>query len=236
VTAHAPTENLKLVVAPDARALGLRHVRAWTLSAPVPMTEPVLDASGATELLAGLPREDSRTGYRKLMAALGHPGTTPAGERLRDAVAQRPWRGHGGVIDAVTIASVTVGGGIGLHDLGRLPVGSSVLVRRSPGGERIVPAFSSRSRPIPSGDLTYGIQRPGETFEPLAWLGKRDSDSAEHQVTSDSHSVCVIALGHPDDGPRHTEAVITAVESALRLLRIPVEVRAIPEPLQGSPA
>ena len=228
MTAHTRAGTLKLTVAPDARGLGLRHVRAWTLSAPVPMTEPVLDASDAAGLLARLPREDSCTGYRKLMAALGHPGTTPAGERLRNLVAERPWQGHGGVIDAVTIASVTAGGGIGLHDLGEVPDGSSLLVRRSPGGERIVPAFSSRSRPIPSGDLTYGVQRPDETFEPLAWLGKRDTDSAAHQVAPDSRTVCVIALGHPDDGPRHTESVITAVDAVLRLLGIPVAIQTVP--------
>ncbi|WP_128557895.1 hypothetical protein [Streptomyces triticagri] len=193
------------------------------------MTEPALSAAAATELLALSPREDSGAGYRKLLATLGHPGTTPAGERLRRLVAQRPWRGHGGVIDAVTIASVVLGGGIGLHDVTDIPDGSTVLVRRSPGGERIVPAFSSRSRPVPSGDLTYGLRAPDGTFTPLAWLGRQDSDSADHQVTASSRTVCVIALGHPDDDPRHTRTAITTIDGVLRRLGIHLDIHPVPD-------
>ncbi|MET9257383.1 hypothetical protein [Streptomyces sp. NPDC003717] len=229
MTTHPPTDTPRLAVAPDARALGLRHVRGWTLSAAGPLTEPVLGAEEAAGLLARLPREDSVTGYRKLMAALGHPGTTPAGERLRELVAGREWSGHGGVIDAVTLASVALGGGIGLHDLTGVPDGSSLLVRRSPGGERIVPAFSSRSRPVPAGDLTYGLRSPGGEFAPMAWLGKRDTDSAEHQVSAASRRVCVLALGHPDDTPEHTASAIGAVGEVLGVLGIAAEVQEIPE-------
>ncbi|MFG2348680.1 hypothetical protein [Streptomyces phaeochromogenes] len=219
---------MKLTVAPEVRDLGLRHARAWTLTSDTSLLEPVLSATDAAALLSRFPHEDSALGYRKLISSLGYPDTTPAGERLRQLVAERPWQGHGGVVDAINIASVVVGGGIGLHDLAGLPKGTPLVIRRSPGGERIVPAFSSRSRPIPAGDLTYGMHHPDGTFAPMAWLGKRDSDSAEHQVTAQSRIVCAIALGHPDDSPEHTDSVITVVAAALELLGLRAEIRAVP--------
>ncbi|WP_411139260.1 hypothetical protein [Streptomyces sp. C10] len=223
-----PTTGRKLVLAPEIHDLGLRHVRAWTLTSDASLLKPTLDAADAAALLSRFPHEDSATGYRKLISSLGYPDTTPAGERLRQLVAERPWQGHGGVIDAVNIASVVIGGGIGLHDLTGLPQDPPLVVRRSPGGERIVPAFSSRSRPIPADDLTYGIHHPDGTFAPMAWLGKRDSDSADYQVTAQSRTVCVIALGHPDDRSEHTDSVITIVTAVLDLLGLPAEISTVP--------
>ncbi|MFD7244536.1 hypothetical protein [Streptomyces massasporeus] len=227
MTTYPLIESMRLAVAPEVRALGVHHARAWTLAGESSLLEPVLDAAGAAELLARFPHEDSSAGYRRLLAALGYPETTPAGERLRALVSSRPWQGHGGVVDAVTIASAVIGGGIGLHDLAGVPEGATLLVRRSPGGERIVPAFSSRARPIPQGDLTYGTQLPDGSFEPFAWLGKRDTDSAAHQVKPESRQVCVVALGHPEDTPEHTESVITTVTKVLELLGITARVTAM---------
>ncbi|MEX3105825.1 hypothetical protein [Streptomyces sp. ST1020] len=136
-----PPYDLKLVVAPEVRdGLGLHHVRVWSVRSAGPLAAPVLGARDAAALLESLPREDSLTGYRSLLTALGHPGTTPAGERLRELVAGRPWQGHGGLVDAVTLASVAAGGGVGLHDPGTLPRG-----RRSSSAGR--PAESGSSPP-----------------------------------------------------------------------------------------
>ncbi|MFE2205055.1 hypothetical protein [Streptomyces rubiginosohelvolus] len=217
----------KLVVEPEVRELGLHHVRAWVLTSDTSLMEPVLSAVEATSLLGRFPHEDSTAGYRRLITSLGYPDIAPAGERLRQAVKERPWKGNGGVVDAVTVASVVVGGGIGLHDLAAVPDQGSIVVRRSPGGERLIPAFSSRSRPIPAGDLTYGVRHPDGAFIPMAWLGKRDSDSAEHQVTPESRAVLVVALGHPQDNPAHTASVITVVAAVLDLLGLPVQFRAL---------
>ncbi|MGX1965746.1 hypothetical protein [Streptomyces sp. CB02115] len=217
-----------MVVAPEVRQLGLQHARVWVLSGETPLTEPVLSAAQAARLLASLPSEDSVAGYRRLMSALGHPDTVPAGERLRELVASRPWQGHGGVIDAVTIASVVAGGGIGLHDVNDMDSEAHLVVRRSPGGERITPAFSSRSRPIPEGDLTYGALTSDGCFQPFAWLGKRDTDAATLQVSPSSRQVCVVALGHPGDTAEHTERVISSVTSCLDVLGIQVRVTPLP--------
>jgi hypothetical protein len=219
---------MRLAVAPEVCALGLRHARAWILSASRSLVEPVLSETEAAELLGLFPHEDSSAGYRQLLTALGYPETTPAGERLRALVGSRPWQGHGGIIDAVSVASVISGGGIGLHDLAGVREEATLLVRRSPGGERIVPAFSTRSRPIPQGDLTYGVQLPDGGFEPFAWLGKRDTDSAAHQIQPESRRVCVVALGHPQDTPAHTESVLTVVTTALERLGIETSVTAMP--------
>ncbi|MFM9613858.1 hypothetical protein DF268_14755 [Streptomyces sp. V2] len=224
-----PPYDLKLVVAPEVRdGLGLHHVRVWSVRSAGPLAAPVLGARDAAALLESLPREDSLTGYRSLLTALGHPGTTPAGERLRELIAGRPWQGHGGLVDAVTLASVAAGGGVGLHDPGTLPAGAAFVVRRSPGGERIVPAFSTRSRPVPAGDLTYGIEAGDGTFTPMAWLGRRDTDSAAHQLRPASHTALVVALGHPQDRPEHTESVITTVERVLETLALRTTIDHLP--------
>ncbi|MDX3382217.1 hypothetical protein PV682_12220 [Streptomyces niveiscabiei] len=224
-----PPYDLKLAVAPEVRdGLGLHHVRVWSVRSASPLLEPVLGAAQAAALLESLPREDSLAGYRSLLTALGHPGTTPAGERLRALVADRPWQGHGGLVDAVTLASVAAGGGVGLHDPGALPAGSALVVRRSPGGERIVPAFSTRSRPVPAGDLTYGVEASDGTFTPMAWLGRRDTDSAAHQVRPDSRGALVVALGHPGDRPGHTESVIASVGRVLEVLGLRAEIGPLP--------
>lgn len=227
MTERPATDAPRLAVSPEVEELGLRHVRAWILAGDA-LTEPVLGAERAGELLGRLPAEDSRAGYRKLISVLGYPDTVPAGERLRELAATRPWQGHGGVIDAVTVASLVAGGGIGLHDAAGLEADATLTVRRSPGGERLVPAFSSRSRPIPEGDLTYGAWKADGAFEPFAWLGKRDADSATRQAGPASRRVCVVALGHPGDTEAHTAGVLTSVMTVLEALGIHAEAAALP--------
>ncbi|MER0242521.1 hypothetical protein AAHZ94_10895 [Streptomyces sp. HSW2009] len=151
---------MRLLVSPEARALGLHHSRAWRLTA----TAPLLGGDGLTaeQVVAGYDATAPLPpGYRKLLAGLGHPEVVPAGERLRELLATRGWRSHGDVVDAVSVATLRHGAGIGLHRLLPADADRDLVVTRAAGGERIVPAFSTRSRPVPSGDLVYGTRGAG---------------------------------------------------------------------------
>ncbi|KWT61105.1 hypothetical protein ADL21_14955 [Streptomyces albus subsp. albus] len=209
---------MRLLVSPEAHALGLRHSRAWRLTADAPLLGgeglSAAQVAAAYDADAPLPQ-----GYRKLFAGLGYPDVVPAGERLRTLLATRGWRSHGPVVDAVSVATLRHGAGIGLHRLLPADAGRDLVVGRAKGGERIVPAFSTRSRPIPAGDLIYGGSGPGADPEPFAWLGRRDCDSAERQLTDDDHQGLLVVLGCPDEEAGHTDAIGATVAEVLRTVR-----------------
>src|SRR4051812_38943714 len=143
---------VRILVSQEARALGLLHPRAWRLSSE----RPLLDGEGLTDAQVTAAYDADAplpAGYRKLLAELGYPDLTPAGERLRDVVRTRGWKSHGAVVDAVSAATLRHGGGIGLHHVSAADDGRDLVVTRARGGERITPAFSSKSRPVPAGDL-----------------------------------------------------------------------------------
>ncbi|MFB7464855.1 hypothetical protein ACFCZ1_15380 [Streptomyces sp. NPDC056224] len=216
----------------EARSLGLRHPRVWRLNAG----RPLLSAEGLTAEEAHSRYADQQPipdGYRKVLAELGYPSVIPAGERLRELVATRGWKSHGAVVDAVTVATLVHGGGIGLHQAPPSDAGLDLVVTRAAGGERIVPAFSTKSRPIPAGDLVYGLARPGEPLEPLAWLGKRDCDAAGHQLAPDSHEALLVVLGCPGEDARHSEEIGATVARILTEARF--EVVMAPVPLEPAP-
>ncbi|MGY3059810.1 hypothetical protein ACVWZD_004055 [Streptomyces sp. TE3672] len=199
---------------PHIHALGLHHPRVWRLTAG----QPLLSAEGltATEALSHHdPDRPFPDGYRKLLAELGHPSVVPAGERLRELVTARGWRSHGAVVDAVTVATLRHGGGVGLHKAPPAGDGQDLLLTRATGDERIVPAFSSKSRPIPAGDLVYGLTRDGRAVEPLAWLGKRDCDAAAHQLAADTHEALLVVLGCPGENAGHSEEIGATVAEVL---------------------
>lgn len=207
---------MHLRTSPYARALGLHHPRAWRLRGGLPLlSTPGLTADQA--LAQYDPDSPVPPGYRALLTGLGHPGVIPAGERLRDLVAERGWRSHGAVIDAVTVATLRHGAGIGLH---RLPADEDrdLLITRATGTERITPAFSNKSRPIPAGDLVYGLAPVGDApLDPFAWLGRRDCDAAHYQLADDSHEALLVVLGCPGQGAEHTAAIGTTVSELLAL-------------------
>lgn len=258
---------MRLHVSPQARALGLHHSRAWRLTAGAPLlggdgltTEQVTAAYDAT---APLP-----PGYRKLLASLGYPDVVPAGERLRELLATRGWRSHGDVVDAVSVATLRHGAGIGLHRMLPTDEGRDLVVGRAAGGERIVPAFSTRSKPIPAGDLIYGVPTadpdpaatpvpdtapapetapapqaapspeaapaprpvpsPDAALEPFAWLGRRDCDSAERQLTADDREALLVVLGCPDEDAAHTEAIGATVAEFLAAARPDITLTPLP--------
>lgn len=220
---------MRLLVSPEAQALGLLHPRAWRLTAE----QPLLDGAGLTAEQVAAGYDDAApltAGYRKLLAELGYPELTPAGERLRDALRSRGWKSHGAVVDAVSSATLRHGAGIGLHHLSAADKESDLVVTRARGGERITPAFSSKSRPIPAGDLIYGTDRadgePG--VEPFAWLGRRDCDAASRQLTEDSREAVLVVLGCPGEDATHSEAIGATVTDVLSRLRPDVTFTEIP--------
>ena len=221
--------TMRLVISPSALQLGLRHARAWRLNSP----HPLLDDGGLpaeTALAACGPQSaESPAGYRKLLVELGYEGTVPAGERLRETVTTRGWRSHGIVIDAISIATLRHGGGVGLHHLTPEDLESDLLVTRAAGGERITPAFSSKSRPIPAGDLVYGTAAAdGSLAEPFAWLGKRDCDAAARQLTEESRHALVVVLGCPDEPASHSERIGATIAGILAENRPDIAIAPVP--------
>ncbi|GAA2707080.1 MULTISPECIES: hypothetical protein [Streptomyces] len=218
---------MKLLVAPDARDLGLHHSRAWRLTASAPLLGgeglTAEQVAAAYDAQAPLPE-----GYRKLLAGLGHPEVVPAGERLQTLVATRGWRSHGAVVDAVSVATLRHGAGIGLHRLLPEDGGRDLVVTRATGAERIVPAFSSRSKPVPAGDLIYGVPGAGGHLEPFAWLGRRDCDSAERQVGEGDHEALLVVLGCPGEDAEHTEEIGATVAGVLASVRPDITVTVLP--------
>jgi len=201
---------MELTIDPSVIKLGLVGVRAYRISTRQPLLstgpEPVAPPDVETF------NETARTGYRRLLTSLGYPELTPAGESLQELIRERGWRSYGGMVDIVNTVVACNGGGVGLHRLADSEESARVLVRRAVGDERIVPAFSSRSRPIPTGDLTYGIADEDGGFNPLAWLGRRDCDSADRQLDERSTQALVVVLGCPDAPANHVDAVETMLQ------------------------
>lgn len=218
---------MRLDVASEVRDLGLRHVRAWWLSSKRPlMADDGLDPGRVAAWYddsAPMPE-----GYRKLLAELGHPEAVPAGERLRGAVRAHGFRSHGAVVDAVSVATLRHGAGVGLHRVDPADEGPLTVVRAS-GGERIVPAFTSRSKPIPVGDLVYGLPAGQGGFEPFAWLGRRDCDAAGRQLGDEDTHALLVVLGCPGRGAEHTDAIGATVSEVLAETRGDVTAVPLPE-------
>lgn len=208
---------MRVHVTPEVHALGLHHVRAWWLASP----RPLLDEAGLTAERVHAVYDDNSPlpeGYRKLLVELGHPESVPAGERLRGLVRTRGFSSHGAVVDAVNAATLRHGAGIGLHRPDPTDVGP-LVVTRAEGGERIVPAFSSRSKPIPAGDLVYGLPAPDGTFESFAWLGRRDCDAAGRQLQPDDSEALLVVLGCPGQGAEHAAEIGRTLRGVLAEVR-----------------
>jgi DNA/RNA-binding domain of Phe-tRNA-synthetase-like protein len=133
-------------------------------------------------------------GYRELFAELGYSAQTPAGERLIQRVRDRGFPRYGNVVDAYNLVAVRYGCGIGVHDANELAPGDEIRVARAAGGERIRSLGQSRERPVTEGDVIYGLARMPN--RPMAWLGKRDVDSAEWSVTASTTKLLVVVLGN----------------------------------------
>ncbi|MFF7655092.1 hypothetical protein ACFZCY_35530 [Streptomyces sp. NPDC007983] len=128
----------------------------------------------------------------------------------------------------MSVATLRHAAGVGLHQAPPEGDGQDLLLTRATGGERIVPAFTSKSRPIPAGDLIYGLTREDQAVEPLAWLGKRDCDAASHQLTADSREALLVVLGCPGEGAEHSEEIGATVAEVLTAARFELTMAPVP--------
>jgi hypothetical protein len=211
--------------------LGLGSASAYLLAASHPfscealLSEEIKAAlgDGATQPTDGGKNGD---GYGRLLGALGYPNVEPAGRRLVRMAGERGLRSYGLLVDACNVVALRHVAGIGLHDVGnRLNGPTELAVARASGAERIVPAFRTSATGIPSGDLVYGI-RDQNGFEPLAWLGKRDVDSAFGQVTERTRAALVVVLGH--DGLTVADTMGICEEVVKLVIRHQPDVTAAP--------
>jgi DNA/RNA-binding domain of Phe-tRNA-synthetase-like protein len=167
-------------------------------------------------------------GYANLLSQLGYPKTKPAGMRLRDTVRRNGFRQHGLLVDAVNLVAARYAAGIGLHTIqtSDLDAGSNLMIWRAAGTESIIPAFSSEPKQVPAGDLLYGWERDG-VRKPIAWLGKKDVDGADRQVTSATKSALLVILGYPNATVGYSADICASILELLRRYRPDVTVRLI---------
>jgi hypothetical protein len=148
-------------------------------------------------VLQDSPSKESE-GYGELLSRLGYPNTMPAGMKLRNAIQRRGFPKVGVLVDATNLVAARYAAGIGLHRVEEADIGagSNLVIWRAAGTETIIPAFSSETKRTPAGDLLYGWQHSGAR-KPIAWLGKKDVDSADRQIDSSTSIALLVVLGYP---------------------------------------
>jgi hypothetical protein len=220
--------TLRLIVAPDAAALGLANASAVLIESDEPFGSVGLSAEELAAAVAAAslgPAEED--GYFHVLSALGYPDVEPAGRRLVRLAAERGLRSYGLLVDACNVVALRHAAGIGLHDLGgHVNQDRELAVFRARGGEKIVPAFRDSAKSIPAGDLVYGL-RTGVGVAPLAWLGKRDTDSAAGQIRESTTSAVVVVLGHRNLTAAATAAMCAEVVDLVRRHRPDVRVTSV---------
>jgi DNA/RNA-binding domain of Phe-tRNA-synthetase-like protein len=215
-----------------ATEAGITYPGAWVLSGVAPCLEQ-LDMSEPIQSLQDELRRSSTVpysaGYEILLKELGYPDTVPAGMRLRQGIVERGMPQYGLLIDAVNVVSARHGAGIGLHDAqaGLGYRNSELHVWRADTNESIVPAFKDRARRIPEGDLVYGWRQNGEA-DLLAWLGKRDVDSAKHQIKESTQAALLVILGNSQTPEGYAAALCAQVIQLLRVHRPALQAYRLP--------
>jgi DNA/RNA-binding domain of Phe-tRNA-synthetase-like protein len=159
-------------------------------------------------------------GYAELLSRLGYPSTRPAGMRLRDTIQRRGFRQWGVLVDAVNVVSARYAAGIGLHKVEAedFEASSNLVIWRAEGMETIVPAFTSEAKRVPAGDLLYGWQRDG-IRKPIAWLGKKDVDSADRQIDASTSMALLVVLGYPNATVGYSADICASILGLLRRFR-----------------
>lgn len=134
-------------------------------------------------------------GFSKLFADMGYHGQTPAGTRLIENFIRNGFKRINNVVDAYNIVSARYGCGLGLHDADKVfSKCRNVDIFRASGYDRIVPLFKNGPVLAKEGDLVYGSSLDPRLL--VAWLGKRDVDSDEYKVTSDTRSLLLVVIGN----------------------------------------
>lgn len=161
-------------------------------------------------------------GYGTQLSMLGFPETKPANLKLIDRWLEQGPLSINNVVDAYNLAALTYGASLGGHALAQRP--QALELRLALPGERILPLFQSRMRPIAPGSLVYGVEE-----ELLACIGSRDVDADGFRITDATQSLLLVSLGHADTSAEFNEQVL---DLALQLMRISCpDVQAWPVPV-----
>lgn len=154
-------------------------------------------------------------GFSKLFADMGYHGQTPAGKRLIESFIKNGFKRINNVVDAYNIVSARYGCGLGLHDADKVfSECRHIDIFRASGQDQIVPIFRDSPVLAKEGDLVYGsILNPRLL---VAWLGKKDVDSDEYKVTSDTKSLLLVVTGNSQTSREFNLSICNEVFELLR--------------------
>lgn len=149
-------------------------------------------------------------GFSKLFESMGYSGQVAAGQRLVEGFLKNGFKNINNVVDAYNIVSARYGCGLGLHDADKVfEKLSSIDIFLASEGDEIVPIFKTKSVKVRGGDLVYGgFSHPRSL---IAWLGKKDVDSDEYKVTSDTRSVLLVVTGNSETRYDYNKAICLEV-------------------------
>jgi hypothetical protein len=89
------------------------------------------------------------------------------------------------------------------------------VIWRAEGTETIIPAFCSKAEQVPTGDLLYGWEHDG-IRQPIAWLGKKDVDSADRQIDSTTTLALLVVLCYPNATVGYSADICASILGLLR--------------------
>lgn len=128
-------------------------------------------------------------GYQDQLRVLGFNDTRPANLKLMERCLEKGALCINNVVDAYNLAALTFGASLGGHGLSQRP--ARIEVRLAQPGDRIVPLFQSRSRPVAAGSIVYGT---GD--ELMACIGGKDVDAELFRISEATTAVLLVSLGH----------------------------------------
>ena len=127
-----------------------------------------------------------------------------AGIKLfRNVSERKSFPKYNNVVLAYLLASVEYLTPIGAHDATDITKDSTFVIKKASGNEKITPSFETEEVAIFEGEFTYGTESKEKGFDPYAWLGSRDVDSALHQIKEDSSKAIFTVIGHQDTSLEH---------------------------------
>ena len=161
-----------------------------------------------------LQRTKEYQGFAKLFANMGYHGQTPAGKRLIDGFIKNGFKRINNIVDAYNIVSARYGCGLGLHDADKIFAKChNIDIFRASGQDSIIPLFKDSAVLAKEGDLVYGSIFPKIL---VAWLGKRDVDSDEYKVTSETKSLLLVVTGNSQTSMEYNLSICEEVMTFVR--------------------